>query len=39
MEGRKDFIEHGGKELVYIPCLNDDKQWVDTVVKWTNELM
>ena len=39
MEGRKDFIEHGGKELVYIPCLNDDEQWVDTVVKWSNELM
>jgi ferrochelatase len=39
MEGRKDFMEHGGKELIYIPCLNDDEQWVDTVVKWSNELM
>jgi len=39
MEGRKDFKEHGGEELTYIPCLNDDAQWVDTVVKWTNELM
>ena len=33
MEGTKDFKEHGGEELVYIPCLNDDAQWVDTVVK------
>jgi len=39
MEGRKDFMEHGGEELTYIPCLNDDPQWVDTVVKWTNGLM
>lgn len=39
MEGRKDFKEHGGEELTYIPCLNDNAQWVDTVVKWSDELM
>lgn len=38
MEGRKDFKEHGGEELTYIPCLNDDAQWVDTVVKWAGAL-
>lgn len=39
MEGRKDFKENGGEELTYIPCLNDNAQWVDTVVKWSDELM
>jgi protoporphyrin/coproporphyrin ferrochelatase len=39
MQGKEDFVERGGKDLIYIPCLNDNADWVDTVVKWANELM
>jgi ferrochelatase len=28
MEGRKDFMEAGGGEYHYIPCLNDNEKWI-----------
>ena len=28
MEGRAAFLEAGGKEFHYIPCLNDDPEWI-----------
>jgi protoporphyrin/coproporphyrin ferrochelatase len=28
MEGRQAFMESGGKEFHYIPCLNDDPVWI-----------
>lgn len=28
LEGREAFIESGGKEFHYIPCLNDDTEWI-----------
>lgn len=28
MEGRQAFMEAGGKEFNYIPCLNDDAAWI-----------
>lgn len=28
MEGRDTFLESGGKEFRYIPCLNADPQWI-----------
>ncbi len=28
LQGKKEFIESGGKELRYIPCLNEQKQWL-----------
>jgi ferrochelatase len=28
MEGRHAFFEAGGKEFHYIPCLNDDPEWI-----------
>lgn len=39
MQGKEDFTEHGGEDLTYIPCLNDNEEWVDTVVKWVAALM
>eukprot|EP01127_Copromyxa_protea_P011153 TRINITY_DN278_c0_g1_i1.p1 TRINITY_DN278_c0_g1~~TRINITY_DN278_c0_g1_i1.p1 ORF type:complete len:311 (-),score=44.20 TRINITY_DN278_c0_g1_i1:205-1137(-) len=27
MEGKKEFIEAGGEDLVLVPCLNDDPAW------------
>ena len=32
--GREQFINAGGEELVLIPCLNDDPQWVDVLASW-----
>lgn len=31
---REIFIEHGGKELFLIPCLNSEPQWVQRVADW-----
>ena len=32
--GREQFINAGGEELVLIPCLNDDRQWMDVLADW-----
>ena len=32
--GREQFINAGGEELVLIPCLNDDPQWMDVLANW-----
>lgn len=37
MEGKEEFIESGGKEFIYIPCLNDSDIFVDLLLKWSNE--
>ena len=31
MEAKESFIESGGKEFVYIPCLNDNSDFIDTL--------
>jgi len=36
MEGEEIFHEVGGKEFTTIPCLNDDKPFVDLLSKWIN---
>jgi ferrochelatase len=34
MEAKEEFIHHGGKEFMAIPCLNDEGEWCDLVVNW-----
>ena len=36
MEAREEFLEAGGETFHYIPCLNDNDEWADTIVKWSN---
>lgn len=31
VEGKEEFLEAGGKEFTYLPCLNDDDRWVEVV--------
>lgn len=38
MRGREDFIEAGGHEFHYIPCLNDDSRWIDVMAKWIEDV-
>jgi ferrochelatase len=33
MEGREEFLEAGGEEYTYIPCLNDTKPHIDFMAK------
>ncbi|XCF06589.1 ferrochelatase [Tamlana crocina] len=37
MEGQEIFHEVGGKAYTTVPCLNDDKAFVDLLSKWINE--
>jgi len=36
MEGEEIFHEMGGQKFKTIPCLNDDKDWVDLLSNWIN---
>ncbi|QMU63938.1 MAG: ferrochelatase [Flavobacteriaceae bacterium] len=36
MEGKKDFLQAGGTAYKYIPCMNDNDDWVDVMVNWVN---
>ena len=31
VEGKHEFMEAGGQEFHYIPCLNDEDRWIDVV--------
>jgi protoporphyrin/coproporphyrin ferrochelatase len=31
MEGREIFLEHGGKDYRYIPCLNSNPKWIEAL--------
>ena len=31
MEAREIFLEHGGKDYRYIPCLNNNSKWIDAM--------
>lgn len=37
MEGKEDFLDHGGAEFKTIPCLNDNDEWAEVLAKWINE--
>ena len=37
MEANHEFKEHGGKEFLAIPCLNDSDEWCQTVGNWIND--
>lgn len=39
MEGKEEFIEAGGEEFTYIPCLNDSEGFANLLVKWCNEFV
>jgi ferrochelatase len=37
MEGKHQFQEAGGEDYKHIPCLNDNKAWVNLMVKWIGD--
>jgi ferrochelatase len=37
IRGKESFIESGGEQLVYVPCLNTSPLWVETFAGWCNE--
>ncbi|WP_047549541.1 ferrochelatase [Psychroserpens sp. Hel_I_66] len=37
MEGEEIFHEMGGKDFTTIPCLNDDKEFVELLSNWIND--
>ena len=38
MEGKEEFLEAGGEEYHYVPCLNDDDDWAKTLAKWSKKV-
>jgi len=34
MEGKEEFLDSGGKNYYYVPCLNDDKDWSKLISSW-----
>ena len=39
MEGKEEFIEAGGEEYSYVPCLNDDENWAKLISDWTKDYL
>ena len=37
MENREVFIEAGGEKYQFISCLNENKEWIDVLKKWSTE--
>src|SRR5690606_15615012 len=37
MEGEGQFKSAGGEDYKYIPCLNDNKDWVNLMVNWIHD--
>ncbi len=37
MEGREEFMDAGGKEFVYIPCLNEHDAWIDVLERFVRD--
>ncbi len=37
-EGREEFINAGGEEFIYIPCLNDREDWIKVLKKWAEKV-
>ena len=37
IENRDSFMNAGGESYQYIPCLNDDSNWVNVLNKWSND--
>lgn len=37
MEGKKLFMDAGGEQFEYIPCLNDLAEWAHLLAKWSEE--
>lgn len=33
MEGKESFLEKGGQNFTFLPCLNDDPDWIEACVK------
>lgn len=37
MEANEQFLHHGGKEFMAVPCLNDEDEWCGVVANWIEE--
>lgn len=38
-EGQETFLHNGGEEFTYLPCLNDDDQWIEVIKTLSLEQM
>lgn len=37
MEANEQFLHHGGKEFMAIPCMNDEDEWCGVVANWIED--
>lgn len=38
IRGRSDFLQAGGKEFHYVPCLNEDEPWVNRLAEFARQM-
>jgi len=39
MEGKETFLDNGGEEFHYLPCMNDDDMWIETMKTLCEEIL
>lgn len=39
MEAKEEFLEAGGENYYYVPCLNDDDSWAKLISKWSSKFV
>ena len=37
MEANEQFLHHGGKEFMAVPCMNDEDEWCGVVANWIED--
>jgi ferrochelatase len=37
IRAKEEFLENGGKEFKFIPCLNEEDEWCQVVANWIND--
>jgi ferrochelatase len=37
MRAKEEFLENGGEEFLFVPCMNDEDEWCGVVANWIEE--
>jgi len=37
IQAKEDFVARGGDDLIMVPCLNDDEDWIKVLARWVDQ--